>query len=579
MRYVKLKTNEFIRLEELGELSVEQKKILDTNPDASIIYNINSTDYTFNYSYTNEDEAKIYTTDSLVEYTDEYDHSTTDRLVYLAIDNKFVDLSINEVRGDYESLQRKPKINNVVVDDNMSSSDLKLQDELVSGTNIKTINNESLLGSGNIDVSGGGSGILEVEGTVTVLDIGNVPDLTGKVVADFEGITQITTNGKYWTIIYKGDIAADYKIIISHNNYGSLIKCILNSEGEWIYSVADMIEVDNVYTIAGVGNVPDLTGYTATHLKYIKAIYCQGSIWYILNWRYTRENLQDIILGFGALAYKVRCRYSNDAWSYSVIKYEYPSLDNRPRINNQTIELTNTSSSLKLQDELISGTNIKTINNESILGEGNIDVGGGGNAVIEVSKVVSVGGVASVPDFTGKTPSDFDGITTVKHQNSYWTIVYQTLLDGGNYFLELNLNSIPMLVKYNYIADRNEWYVNIGSLDYKYISVRPKINGHTINVGDNTLEELGINTPRIATNITVDTSLWQTGSASAEFPYSAKVNVTGITTQTTPMVNFSISDADLGILASYCSSGDGYIEIYASELPTTTITIDNVVMM
>lgn len=31
------------------------------------------------------------------------------------------------------------------------------QDSLVSGTNIKTVNNQSLLGSGNIDISAGGS--------------------------------------------------------------------------------------------------------------------------------------------------------------------------------------------------------------------------------------------------------------------------------------------------------------------------------------------------------------------------------------------------------------------------------------
>lgn len=36
-----------------------------------------------------------------------------------------------------------------------SESDTKFQDKLVSGTNIKTINNESILGSGNIDIEGG----------------------------------------------------------------------------------------------------------------------------------------------------------------------------------------------------------------------------------------------------------------------------------------------------------------------------------------------------------------------------------------------------------------------------------------
>jgi hypothetical protein len=33
------------------------------------------------------------------------------------------------------------------------------QDTLVSGTNIKTINNQSLLGSGNIDIQGGGTDV------------------------------------------------------------------------------------------------------------------------------------------------------------------------------------------------------------------------------------------------------------------------------------------------------------------------------------------------------------------------------------------------------------------------------------
>ena len=41
------------------------------------------------------------------------------------------------------------------------------QDTLVSGTNIKTINNESLLGSGNIDIQGGGVDVVQTTGTST----------------------------------------------------------------------------------------------------------------------------------------------------------------------------------------------------------------------------------------------------------------------------------------------------------------------------------------------------------------------------------------------------------------------------
>ena len=42
------------------------------------------------------------------------------------------------------------------------------------------------------------------------------------------------------------------------------------------------------------------------------------------------------------------------------------------------------------QDTLVSGTNIKTINNESILGEGNIDIQGGGGKAIEAGRNISI---------------------------------------------------------------------------------------------------------------------------------------------------------------------------------------------
>ena len=44
-----------------------------------------------------------------------------------------------------------------IVDSTARSTITTKQDTLVSGTNIKTINNNSLLGSGNIDIQAGGS--------------------------------------------------------------------------------------------------------------------------------------------------------------------------------------------------------------------------------------------------------------------------------------------------------------------------------------------------------------------------------------------------------------------------------------
>lgn len=72
------------------------------------------------------------------------------------------------------------------------------QDTLVSGTNIKTINNQSLLGSGNIDIQGGG-------GTTDYTDLTNKPQIAGitltgnKTLANL-GIQAVLTAGSNITI-------------------------------------------------------------------------------------------------------------------------------------------------------------------------------------------------------------------------------------------------------------------------------------------------------------------------------------------------------------------------------------------
>ena len=70
-------------------------------------------------------------------------------------------------------------INNEAI---IGSGNISVQPVLVSGTNIKTINNESILGSGNIIVESGGGTItdVEVDGTSVVTDGVAEIDLTGK---------------------------------------------------------------------------------------------------------------------------------------------------------------------------------------------------------------------------------------------------------------------------------------------------------------------------------------------------------------------------------------------------------------
>lgn len=89
--------------------------------------------------------------------------------------------AINEVAStpagttDYSDLSNKPSINNVTLSGNNSSSDLGIQDALVSGTNIKTINNTSILGSGNINVGG-----------VQIIDLTNNNSSNPLILGDLE---------------------------------------------------------------------------------------------------------------------------------------------------------------------------------------------------------------------------------------------------------------------------------------------------------------------------------------------------------------------------------------------------------
>ena len=76
--------------------------------------------------------------------------------------------------GSYTDLSNQPTINSITLSGNKTSSDLGLQSTLVSGTNIKTVNNNSLLGSGNIAIdslpaqSGQSGKYLTTNGTVQV---------------------------------------------------------------------------------------------------------------------------------------------------------------------------------------------------------------------------------------------------------------------------------------------------------------------------------------------------------------------------------------------------------------------------
>lgn len=281
------------------------------------------------------------------------------------------------------------------------------QDLLVSGTNIKTINSQSLLGEGNIEIKSGSN--------IPFLFINSTTHLSGDFAAVKNAIANKTPFELYYVnILGYGDIAAPEVCFVSGEN----IQATFHFES----TAANHTVVQTTITPTGVSADTSYHNYqeqlvSGTNIKTI--------------------NGQDI-LGSGNL-------------DISGGTTDYNQLTNKPQINSvelsgnksledlgvptKTSELTNDSGFLtsipdeyvtetelnaglgNKQDTLVSGTNIKTVNGESLLGSGNIDIESVSNPVTYGS-----GTQPQVHTILVVTQSEYDGLST-KDPNTQYLIV------------------------------------------------------------------------------------------------------------------------------------------------------------
>lgn len=281
------------------------------------------------------------------------------------------------------------------------------QDLLVSGTNIKTINSQSLLGEGNIEIESGSN--------IPFLFINSITHLSGDFAAVKNAIANKTPFELYYVnILGYGDIAAPEVCFVSGEN----IQATFHFES----TTANHTVVQTTITPTGV------SANTSYH-SYQKQLVSGTNIKTI--------NGQDI-LGSGNL-------------DISGGTTDYNQLTNKPQINSvelsgnksledlgvptKTSELTNDSGFLtsipdeyvtetelnaglgNKQDTLVSGTNIKTVNGESLLGSGNIDIESVSNPVTYGS-----GTQPQVHTILVVTQSEYDAISS-KDPNTQYLIV------------------------------------------------------------------------------------------------------------------------------------------------------------
>ena len=217
------------------------------------------------------------------------------------------------------------------------------QDILVSGTNIKTINNQSLLGSGNIEIQGGSGSDYSAGANI---------DITNNVIS----VTGITTPTK--------------------------LSELTNDEG-----FVNSGEVETQITSKGY-----ITAYTESDPVFQASAASGISEQDITNW--------------------------NNKLDSSALNPYYTSAQTDTAISNATSGK---------QDTLVSGTNIKTINNQSLLGSGNIEIqgGSGGSNIIELTQAEYDALTAYTEDaiyvITDAQAINMDNYATTGVLDSYYT--------------------------------------------------------------------------------------------------------------------------------------------------------------
>ena len=293
------------------------------------------------------------------------------------------------------------------------------QDTLVSGENIKTINNISLLGSGNINIQGGGGMQVQADwdesNTSSPAYIQNKPDMNDYVEADdlplmldteLRGILNpIAFSGDYNDLQNQPDLSDYQELLVSGTNIKTINNQSLLGSGDITISgsgvQADWAESDSTDP-SYIQNKPDLSNYatqadlsnyaTQADLADYQELLVSGTNIKTINNQSLLGSGNITISGSGVQADWAETDTTDPSYIQNkpdmndyVEQNDLPSLiynqmsaDLNPvAFSGDYYDLYNQPDLTNYQEILISGGNIKTINNQSLLGSGDITISGG----------------------------------------------------------------------------------------------------------------------------------------------------------------------------------------------------------
>ena len=337
---------------------------------------------------------------------------------------------------------------------NVSTLQNDKQDKLVSGTNIKTINGQSVIGEGNIDIVTVDSELsTDSENPVQNRVITNA--LNEK--ASKTELSNVSADKANKADVYTKE-EIDYRFTNTQNQIGQVstetatnnaeIQTLKTDKQDTLVS-GQNIKTINGNSILGSGNI-DITGGGTSNWDDIQGkpqfaeVATSGDYNDLINKPTipdvsnlaTKEEIADMETKSNAAAtyatkeeipslagyltetvasetYATKSELGNklDTATYNSEKAGFETKENAAATYQVKGDYATKSEMAGKQDTLVSGTNIKTINGNSVLGEGNIN--------IEVPSSAELEKLNSLPNFVTLTKAEYDALETKDNNTVY----------------------------------------------------------------------------------------------------------------------------------------------------------------
>jgi len=309
------------------------------------------------------------------------------------------------------------------------------QDTLVSGVNIKTINSESLLGSGNIEIQGGtGDAYTKAETDALLAAKADTSTVTSAVTEFSAALGNEIQRAQEAEQVISGAVDAKANssdvYLKTQTSSSTEINNALQAKAD-ASTTYSKTETDNAINAATSGKA-DTSAVTSAVSEFTAALSgeiqrAQAAEQTISGAVDTKANSSDVYLK-SETSSSTEINNALQAKADASTTYSKTETDNA--INAATSGKADTSAVTNSinaavsgkQDTLVSGTNIKTINNESLLGSGNITIQGGGANVVEL------------------TQAQYDALAT-KDPDTFYIITDATEIDANNFYLKTQTSS------------------------------------------------------------------------------------------------------------------------------------------